>query len=469
MARAGEEAPGTMAALLGIADDDAEAACMRAEGDVWVANYNAPGQVVIAGTAEAVALAGELAKGLGAKRVMPIQVSGAFHTPLMQGRRADLRKALAEVTFLTPEVRVVANVDAHVHDDPADWPGLLSAQLCSPVRWRQTLETFAGLGLTSLVELGPGGVLSGLAKRSLPEIQSLAVSKPEDLDTLMDQIGAAGTWRAEPALHQGEHLYMSERVVVSPSSGIFSPESSLQAPGTGLLPGTDGGSDESSAVDVGELVGRVGVSEVRTPFAGQVIGWLAADGERVQEGQPLVWLQGARHPLMAIVLVTGGTRGIGAACVAWFLANGDQVATTYRSADPPEPPDGADPERFLRRALRRAQRRGGRVGLRRHRGAMGPGAGAGGQRRHHLGLADAAHERPGLPRRDRRQPHRLVPGGQAGRGQDAAAAHRPHHLRLFGRRLRGAPGTGELRRIQGRPGRAWPGPSPVRWAAGRSR
>ena len=294
MARAGEEAPGTMAALLGIADDDAEAACMRAEGDVWVANYNAPGQVVIAGTPEGVALAGQLAKSLGAKRVLPIQVSGAFHTPLMQGARADLRKALAEVTFMTPEVRVVANVDAHVHDDPAEWPGLLSAQLCSPVRWRQTLETFAGLGLTSLVELGPGGVLSGLAKRSLPEIQSLAVSKPQDLDTLMDQIGAAGTWRAEPALHQGEHLYMSERVVVSPSSGIFSPESSLRAPGTGLLPGTgddSGAGEPSSDVAVGDLVGRAGVSEVRTPFAGQVIRWLAADGERVQEGQPLVWLR----------------------------------------------------------------------------------------------------------------------------------------------------------------------------------
>ncbi len=292
MARAGEEAPGTMAALLGIADDDAEAACMRAEGDVWVANYNAPGQVVISGTPDAVARAGELAKGLGAKRVLPIQVSGAFHTPLMQGARADLRKALAEVTFLAPEVRVVANVDAHVHDDPAEWPGLLSAQLCSPVRWRQTLETFAGLGLTSLVELGPGGVLSGLAKRSLPEIQSLAVSKPEDLDTLMDQIGAAGTWRAEPALHQGEHLYMSERVVVSPSSGIFSPESSLRAPGTGLLPGTDGDpGSASSDVEVADLVGRVGVSEVRTPFAGEIIRWLAADGERVQEGQPLVWLR----------------------------------------------------------------------------------------------------------------------------------------------------------------------------------
>jgi [acyl-carrier-protein] S-malonyltransferase len=293
MARAGEDAPGTMAALLGIADDDAEAACQRAEGDVWVANYNAPGQVVIAGTADAVAVAGNLAKELGAKKVIPLQVAGAFHTPLMQGARVPLRKALSEVTFLTPEVRVVANVDARVHDDPADWPGLLSAQLCSPVRWRQTLETFAGLGLTSLVELGPGAVLSGLAKRSLPEIQSLSVTKPADLDTLMDTIGTAGTWRAEPALHQGEHLYMSERVVVSPGGGIFAPEASLRAPGTGLLPGTDGdpSGDPNSHVDVGDLVGRIGVTEVRTPFAGQIIRWLAVDGERVQEGQPLVWLR----------------------------------------------------------------------------------------------------------------------------------------------------------------------------------
>ncbi|HEY3845012.1 MAG TPA: ACP S-malonyltransferase [Acidimicrobiales bacterium] len=293
MARAGEEAPGTMAALLGIADDDAEAACQRAEGDVWVANYNAPGQVVIAGTVEAVSRASALAKELGAKKVMSIPVSGAFHTPLMQGARDDLRKALGEVTFLVPEVRVVANVDARVHDDPADWPGLLSAQLCSPVRWRQTLETFAGLGLTSLVELGPGGVLSGLAKRSLPEIQSLSVTKPADLDTLMDQIGAAGTWRAEPALHQGEHLYMSERVVVSPGSGIFAPEESLRAPGTGLLPGTDGepSGDPNSTVEVGDMVGRIGVTDVRTPFAGQIVRWLAVDGERVQEGQPLVWLR----------------------------------------------------------------------------------------------------------------------------------------------------------------------------------
>ena len=154
-----------------------------------------------------------------------------------RGGAADLRKALAEVTFLTPEVHVVANVDAHVHDDPADWPGLLSAQLCSPVRWRQTLETFAGLGLTSLVELGPGGVLSGLAKRSLPEIQSLAVSKPGDLDTLMDQIGAAGDLAGRAALHQGEHLYMSERVVVSPFERHLQPRGLPAGAGNGPAAG----------------------------------------------------------------------------------------------------------------------------------------------------------------------------------------------------------------------------------------
>jgi [acyl-carrier-protein] S-malonyltransferase len=187
---------------------------------------------------------------------------------------------------------VVANVDARVHSEPGEWPGLLSAQLCSPVRWRQSLETLVGLGATRLVELGPGGVLSGLARRVAPELTSLAVAKPDDLDTLMDAVAAIEAPRTDLHAHQGEHLYMSERVVVSPGSGIFAPEETLFAPGTGLLPGTGGSPGGGpSAVGVGDLVGRVGVTEVRTPFAGQVIRWLATAGERVQEGQPLVWLR----------------------------------------------------------------------------------------------------------------------------------------------------------------------------------
>ena len=305
MARAGEDHPGTMAALLGISDDDAAAACQRAEGEVWVANYNAPGQVVVAGTAEAVATVAVIARELGARKILPIPVSGAFHTPLMAPARSALRKAIGDAAFMAPEIPVVANVDARTHSDPAEWPSLLSAQLCSPVRWRQTLETLSGLGARTLVEVGPGGVLSGLARRVVPELQALSVAKPDDLDTLMDAVAAPESWRSEPHHHQGEHLYMSERVVVSPGAGIFAPEESLVAPGTGLLPGTGGqagasaggasaggeGHGDEPAIGVGDLVGRVGVVEVRTPFNGHVVRWLATAGERVQEGQPLLWLR----------------------------------------------------------------------------------------------------------------------------------------------------------------------------------
>jgi [acyl-carrier-protein] S-malonyltransferase len=109
----------------------------------------------------------------------------------------------------------------------------------------------------------------------------------------MDAVATPESWRSEPTVHHGEHLYMSERVVVSPAGGIFAPEESLAAPGTGLLPGTPQPDGEAahSTVGVGDLVGRVGVVEVRTPFAGQVVRWLATGGERVQEGQPLVWLR----------------------------------------------------------------------------------------------------------------------------------------------------------------------------------
>ncbi len=298
MAHAGEDAPGTMAALIGISDDDAEAACHRAEGEVWVANYNAPGQVVIAGTTDAVAAASEIARELGARKVLPLPVSGAFHTPLMGAARPGLRKALGDVAFSTPEVPVVANVDARVHSDPNEWPGLLSAQLCGPVRWRQTVETLSGLGATTFVEVGPGGVLTGLARRGAPEAQSLSVATPDDLDALLDAVagahGAEDPWRHDQHAHEGEHLYMSERVVVSPCAGIFAPEQSLAAPGTGLLPGTAGHPGSGTApsrVRTGDLVGRVGVTDVRTPFEGEVIRWLSVAGERVQEGQPLVWLR----------------------------------------------------------------------------------------------------------------------------------------------------------------------------------
>src|SRR4029077_2586551 len=143
MHQAGIENPGTMAAVLGLDDDQVEVACRRADSDVWVANFNAPGQVVIAGSVEGVAGATRYAKELGAKKVMPLPVSGAFHTPFMAPARDRLRKAIADANPRDTEVPVVSNVDALSHHNGDDWASLLSAQLCSPVRWRQCLLTLA--------------------------------------------------------------------------------------------------------------------------------------------------------------------------------------------------------------------------------------------------------------------------------------------------------------------------------------
>ena len=188
MQDAADDNPGTMAAVLGLDDDDADAACRRADGDVWVANFNAPGQVVIAGAPEAVAAAGAVAKELGAKKVLPLPVGGAFHTPFMAPAREELRKAVAEATLREPDVPVVANVDARPHTDPDEWGRLLSAQLSSPVRWRQSVQRLAEDGVTLLVELGPGGVLTGMAKRSAPGVRTLSVSSPADLDHLLEAL-----------------------------------------------------------------------------------------------------------------------------------------------------------------------------------------------------------------------------------------------------------------------------------------
>ncbi len=294
---AANERPGTMAALIGIADGDAEAACQRAEDEVWVANFNAPGQVVIAGTVEGVASATDRAKELGAKKVLPIPVSGAFHTQLMLPARVRLRRALDAVEFHSPEVPVIANVDARVHTDPSDWSGLLSSQLCSPVRWRQSLEALSGRGASVIAELGPGGVLTGMVRRTVPDVRGVAVAVPADLDKLMDAVTGTEEWTASAPAHQGEHLYTSERVIVSPAPGVFEPDVQLAALETTALaeataaPGSGEGKEPGSILAVGDRVGTVGLTDVRTPFDGILVRWLAVRGERVMEGQPVAWIR----------------------------------------------------------------------------------------------------------------------------------------------------------------------------------
>jgi [acyl-carrier-protein] S-malonyltransferase len=271
---AGTANPGTMAAVLGLDDDQVDVACRRADADVWVANYNAPGQVVIAGSPDAVDEASKHAKELGAKRIMPLQVSGAFHTPFMTPARDRLRSAIRAAVPRDTEVPVVSNVDALPHARGAEWASLLSAQLSNPVRWKHCLLTLEDRGVTDFVELGPGGVLTGMVKRTVDDARTISVQTPEDLDKLLDFV--AVTADSTPRAVEGEHLFAIERIVVSPAAGIF-----RASPGIG----------PSSTIEVGTVLGHVADLEVRSPFAGVVQSYIAVEGERVTARQPIAWLR----------------------------------------------------------------------------------------------------------------------------------------------------------------------------------
>ncbi len=193
MQLAADAQPGTMAAILGLDPVSVASAC-EGVGGAWVANDNAPGQIVIAGTAEGVETAGKQAKDLGAKRVMPLPVGGAFHSPLMAAAQGRLDAALSAATFAPPSVAVVANVDAEPHTDADGWSSRLSAQLCQPVRWRESLLRLSGLGADHFLELGPGTELSGMVKRTVEGAGRSNVATPADLAGLAALFpgGAAG-------------------------------------------------------------------------------------------------------------------------------------------------------------------------------------------------------------------------------------------------------------------------------------
>lgn len=308
MQAAADAQPGTMTVILGLDDDEADMACYRADAEVWVANYNGPDNVVIAGDTESVDAALDEAFVMGAQRAIPVPVGGAFHTPFMASARPRLRKAIRAATFRQPEVPVVANVDALPHETADDWQALSSAQLCSPVRWRHSILRLAGLsvgttttsGLTSLtsaatslraraydegqrlfVELGSGGVLTGLTRRIVPGATAISVATPADLDLLVETISGHSALHTYAATHHGEHLYVSERMVISPCAGVFQPATAGPAPAP----------CEGEVIEVGTILGQVGETDVRSPFAGLLMGMLALPGERVQTGQPVAWLR----------------------------------------------------------------------------------------------------------------------------------------------------------------------------------
>ena len=160
-----EKVPGTMAAIIGLPTEKVDEICASIDGVVIPANYNCDGQIVISGEKEAVLAACEACKQAGAKRALPLAVSGAFHSPLMEPARAELAKAIEATEVRAPRCPIYQNVTAQPETDPVRIKENLLKQLTSPVRWTQSVKNMLADGATEFTELGPGTVLQGLVKR----------------------------------------------------------------------------------------------------------------------------------------------------------------------------------------------------------------------------------------------------------------------------------------------------------------
>ena len=184
---------------------------------------------------------------------------------------ARLAKALDAPVWRDADTPVVTNVDAMVHREASGWEDLLLAQLCTPVRWRQSVAALVEEGVTKLIELGPGNVLTGLAKRCAPDARALSVSTPDDLVGLVEDLAGPGPYQGRI----GEHVAIDARLVLAPTAGVFQRHTHHE---------------HGALVEPGAVVGHVGDEPVHSAFAGRFAGFLALDLERVTPSQPVAWL-----------------------------------------------------------------------------------------------------------------------------------------------------------------------------------
>jgi [acyl-carrier-protein] S-malonyltransferase len=183
MAEAAPPGTSSMVAVLGLEVGAVEAALIGVP-DVWPANYNTPTQTVIAGTMLGLERAGERLRGAGARRVLPLNVAAAFHTPLMEPAGAALRSTLDMLEWRPPAVPVVANLTAVPYEDAPSIPAALERQLCSPVRWAESVRWLSEHGCDTFLELGPKRALSGMMKELAPAASSTAVATPSAIEQL---------------------------------------------------------------------------------------------------------------------------------------------------------------------------------------------------------------------------------------------------------------------------------------------
>lgn len=172
---------GAMAAVLGLDGITVKEVCEETFGEVFVANYNCPGQIVITGETGAVDRASAACKEAGAKRVIPLKVSGPFHSPLLQEAGQKLAKALAKVAIRTPKIGYLSNVTADYVTDPEKIRSLLAVQVCHPVCWQQTIERLIADGADEFVEIGPGKSLNGFMRKINRDVTSVSIDKLEDM------------------------------------------------------------------------------------------------------------------------------------------------------------------------------------------------------------------------------------------------------------------------------------------------
>jgi len=190
MQQAGKKQPGTMAAIIGLTGEEVVEICQTASkaGIVQPANFNSPTQVAISGSVEGVEKAMAIARQRGAKKVVPLVVSGAFHSPLMESAQKELKSVLQSLPFKNAAIPVYANVTANPVTEADQIRELLFKQLTFPVRWVETIQNMISKGVSEFYEVGPGKVLSGLVKRIDRKIKTIPIGTVEEIESLFQQI-----------------------------------------------------------------------------------------------------------------------------------------------------------------------------------------------------------------------------------------------------------------------------------------
>jgi [acyl-carrier-protein] S-malonyltransferase len=188
MQEAVPEGKGAMAAILSLDDELVKQACASVGGEVQAVNFNAPGQVVIAGEKAAVERAIEACKAAGAKRALPLPVSAPFHSTLMRPAAARLAEVLQKTNFSNTQITVINNVDVRVEREPAAIRDALARQAAAPVRWVETIHKMVAMGATHIVECGPGKVLAGMTKRIVPGAQSFTLADRAALEQALQAV-----------------------------------------------------------------------------------------------------------------------------------------------------------------------------------------------------------------------------------------------------------------------------------------